>query len=130
MIRRIIQVALRDVKNSFRDPMVLYIMFSPMLLAVLLLAVTPEQDSLSVSFALGESVPSSTVAVFETYGDVEVVADDALETRVRGTDEIIGVGFDTDYFIVVEGNETAGLADLPNVILAGMTTPKIGRAHV
>jgi ABC-2 type transport system permease protein len=123
MIRRIIQVALRDVKNSFRDPMVLYIMFSPMLLAVLLLAVTPEQDSLSVSFALGESVPSSTVAVFETYGDVEVVADDALETRVRGTDEIIGVGFDTDYFIVVEGNETAGLADLPNVILAGMTTP-------
>jgi len=61
MVQRIIQVALRDIKNSFRDPMVLYIMFSPMLLAVLLLAVTPEQDRLSVSFALAESVPSSTV---------------------------------------------------------------------
>jgi hypothetical protein len=103
--------------------MVLYIMFSPMLLAVLLLVVTPEQDSLIVNFALGESVPASTVAVFETYGNVEVVADDALERRVRGTDEIIGVGFDTDYFIVVEGNETEGLAELPNVILAGINSP-------
>lgn len=123
MIKRIIQVALRDIKNSFRDPMVLYIMFSPMLLAVLLLVVTPEQDSLIVNFALGESVPASTVAVFETYGNVEVVSDDALERRVRGTDEIIGVGFDTDYFIVVEGNESEGLAELPNVILADITNP-------
>lgn len=123
MLKRIRNVTIRDIKNSFRDPMVLYIMFSPMLLAILLLVVTPEQDSLSVNFALSESVPASTVAVFETYGEVEVVADEQLETRVRGTDEIIGVGYDTDYFIVVEGNETEGLAELPNVILAGINNP-------
>jgi ABC-2 type transport system permease protein len=130
-MKRIIHIAIRDMKNSVRDPMILYTLVAPFLLAALLLFVAPEQDQINLSFVMMESTDVNVIEAFERYGTVELVAsEEAINARVRGTDEVIGIVFDGEYVVVTEGNETPGLEDIPALILQILENPLEGSLTV
>jgi ABC-2 type transport system permease protein len=130
-MKRIIHIAIRDMKNSGRDPMILYTLVAPFLLAALLLFVAPEQDQINLSFVMMESTDVNVIEAFERYGTVELVAsEEAINARVRGTDEVIGIVFDGEYVVVTEGNETPGLEDIPALILQILENPLEGSLTV
>jgi ABC-2 type transport system permease protein len=130
-MKRIIHIAIRDMKNSGRDPMILYTLVAPFLLAALLLFVAPEQDQINLSFVMIESTDVNVIEAFERYGTVELVAsEEAINARVRGTDEVIGIVFDGEYVVVTEGNETPGLEDIPALILQILENPLEGSLTV
>jgi len=130
-MKRMLQVAFRDMKNSLRDPMILYTLSAPFLLAFLLLYIAPEQDQINLSFVMMDSIDTQVVKTFEQYGTVELVSTkEALDERVRGTDEVIGIAFDGDYLVVLEGNETPGIEEIPALILQTLNDPIDGALTV
>lgn len=118
MLQRISAIIKRDMKSSFRDPLIIYIIISPLLLAFLLRGFIPSVDSASVQFAvLGED--HYITEQFERYGRVEVFESrENLEYRVNATDDIVGVIDNKgQYDIILEGNESEGLKAITEDIL-------------
>lgn len=118
-IKRIFKIAGRDIRSNMRDFMVLYILFSPFLLSIILMLVAPEKDSISVNFALESSFDSALVELFDDYGTVTLYGtEDEVIDRVDAPDEVLGVVLRGDtYTVIVQGNESEGMEDLPRMIL-------------
>ncbi|QVK20775.1 ABC transporter permease [Mycoplasmatota bacterium] len=110
MIRRILQVFKRDVKSGLRDFMILYMLIVPFIIGIILILATPEKDEITFTYAVTEQMEEGLIDAFDSYGDVIIVKDrEALVERVERTDEVVGIDYDGDYQIIMQGNEAVEL---------------------
>lgn len=118
MIYRIFTIIKRDVKSGFRDAIILYILLSPILVALLLRAFIPSVNSATLQLATLEN--SMMIEHLEQYGSVETFDSiGSLQKRVNATDDIVGIiaGDSSSYEIILEGNESAGTVDTVESLL-------------
>lgn len=103
---KMFRIFMRDVKVNTRDFMALYIMLFPILFSVAILIFTPGVSDTSVNLAVLSS-DKDMVAYFEDFAKVETFDTvEAIEQRVLGRDEIIGVISDGDTsYLLQQGNE-------------------------
>lgn len=120
-MRKILAIFRRDLRSSFRDSMVLYILVMPFIIAVILNLLTASASDTALSVAVDPSVDQEVVAYLETLGSVETVADsDALIERVNRLDDIYGLRMeDGGYIIHRQGNEKLEMQD---VLLSALDT--------
>jgi ABC-2 type transport system permease protein len=112
-IKRVMKVAGRDIRSGLRDSMFLIMVIMPFVMAIVITAVTPKSNEITVKFAVTEAMDTELISFLENYGQVSVHADqEALAERVEQLDEVIG--FDKtgpakdDYGILLQGNESEG----------------------
>ncbi len=114
MLRRILSIALRDLKSGIRDFMVLFILVMPILLAVLLKSFVPSVGAAVLHAVVPEGTDPAFVDMLERHGRVETVAGrDALVRRVAAKDDVVGfVESAGETEILVGGNEAQGVPEL------------------
>ena len=118
-MKRILNITKRDIKSSFRDYMVLYIMIAPLIIAFILTFFIPSAESTTFNIALDSSIETELIKEFEKYGSVEIFNNkNEISDRVLGIDDAIGLTKnDRQYEIIAEGNEEEELAKLPQIII-------------
>ena len=107
-IRRILSIFYRDLRSGTREFLLLYMILSPLVLAVVFRFFLPSVNAISFSYALDKNLGSSVIEEFKKYGSVEVIdGRQKIEDRVNRIDDIIGVITDEggSYVLVVQGNE-------------------------
>jgi len=106
-MKKIWTIFRRDLKSSFRDSMVLYILVMPFLIAIILNLLTASTSGTALNVVVDPSVDTEVVEYLKTVGSVETVTDsDALIERVNRLDDIYGVSMENgDYLIHRQGNE-------------------------
>lgn len=127
-MKRILNITKRDIKSSFRDYMVLYIMIAPLIIAFILTFFIPSAESATFNIALDSSVETELIKEFEKYGSVEIFNNkNELSNRVLGIDDVIGLTkINGEYEIIAEGNEEEELAKLPQIIINKYISEKTG----
>lgn len=119
MMNRIFSIVKRDLKSSFRDALIVYIIIAPLGLAFLLRMFLPNLDNASVQFAVLEE-EGELAAYLEEFGRVETFLNtDDLEDRILEADDVIGVVKAQDYEVILEGNETSGIFELAENVVLG-----------
>lgn len=119
-MRKIVTIAARDLKSGLRDGMILYTMLFPVIAAVILRFFLPAVGEAGIRFAVPAEADPAFVLHLEEYGMVETVRNrEELETRIRQTDDIVGlVQSEEGFRIILEGNEAEGIQRLTEGILA------------
>lgn len=111
---RIFALFRRDLRVAARDFMLVFMVVAPFLMALVLRFFIPGVSESALRLAVDGSVDADTAAAMERYAVVTACdGADALAARVAAADDVIGVTRDGDgYALLVEGNETEGLAEL------------------
>lgn len=119
MIKRILNITVRDIKSGLRDYMILYIFIAPFLLALILRMLIPTAGSTTIKVAVDNSIDQDMVEYLEEFGKVEVLKDvRAIKDRIKETDDIFGViKEDGRYIIYEQGNETKGTIEILDYIV-------------
>jgi ABC-2 type transport system permease protein len=120
MLRRIVAVLARDTRSSMRDYMILYSVLAPVVLAFVLGILVPAMGGASINLVVPADIGAGMIEGLRAYGKVEVVRDAAaVEARVLAWDDAAGiVARAGSYEVILEGNESHDLAQLPGAILA------------
>jgi len=120
IMKKILSMLKIDIKLITRNPIVLYMVISPALLAFAFLAVLGNMGQGTMSFVVGKNVSAEVIANIEKIGNVEIVADEAeVVQRVEGFDSIAGVvNEDGAYKIVLEGNEGADFSKQAKMLIS------------
>lgn len=119
-MRRILAIFSRDIKNSFRDYLVLYMIIAPFLLAIGLNFFIPSAQSASLQFALNEKVGEKIISEFERYGEVQVYpTDEEVKERVNDIDDVAGITKNEkgNFQLILEGNESHDTEVIPQMII-------------
>ncbi|MFZ5353736.1 MAG: ABC transporter permease [Bacillota bacterium] len=107
---RLLSIFRRDLKSSFREFLLLYIIAAPILFAIGLRFFIPSVNAVSIQFAMEKSMDISVIEEFNKYGSVELFDNsDELNSRVKKADDIVGIARNAagDYTVILEGNEKA-----------------------
>jgi ABC-2 type transport system permease protein len=118
-MRRILAILKRDLLSTTRDPMLIYTILAPFLIALVARFVLPGMSQTALNLVITQESAFLAPAL-ERYAHVEIVPDRArLERRVLAFDEAVGIVPDGQggYTLVFEGNETRDAQMLPAVIL-------------
>jgi hypothetical protein len=119
MFGRMAALMRKDVKAGLRDSLLVYMIAAPVLFAVLMLGLIPLIEGSSVGFAVAGEFEPRALEALERHGAVERLAGRAeVVARVEQSDHLIGVFGGGEVEVIVEGNEPAGLRELPGRILA------------
>lgn len=118
-MKKIWTIFRRDLKASFRDSMVLYILVMPFLIAVILNLLTASTSGTALNVVVDPSVDTEVVEYLETLGSVETVANtDTLVERVNRLDDIYGLRMENgDYLIHRQGNEKVEMHEVLQMAL-------------
>lgn len=115
-MKRIFSIFSRDMVSNTREFLIVYILISPLLLALGLRFFIPSVDATTgLTFALDARVEEEIRVEFLKYGQVELYTDiEELKNRVSGIDDVSGViklrpG---EYQLVSEGNESNQVGEL------------------
>jgi ABC-2 type transport system permease protein len=127
-MKRILNIFNRDIKNSLRDNLLIYVLFMPIVMTLLLSVFFPETRSATVSIVVQQDMEQSFVQELENYGNVEIVATrKKLESRVNDFDDAIGIVREKgQYTIITQGNEGQESSLLPMIILDKVLDPTEG----
>jgi hypothetical protein len=126
MLQRIMSMIAKDLRTSTRDQISLYILLSPILIALLLLLVIPIFEDQKPQFVATRALAERDLDALAAHGHLELVDDRAaLERRVLQRDDITGIVPAHDdagerpgaIEIIVQGDEPEQLAALPRLIL-------------
>lgn len=119
-MKKILSLLKIDLRLITRNPIALYMVISPALLAFAFLAVLGNLGHGTMSFVAEKNVPAEVIANIEKIGNVEIVADKSkVVQRVEGFDSIAGViNEDGAYKIVLEGNEGADFSRQAGMLIA------------
>jgi len=125
MFARIATLVAKDLRVSSRDKLSLYILISPVLLALLMVAVLPLFENPRPNFVVTDGLAASDRAALERVGEVELVASrDAVVARVMGRDDATGIvaGGDAsgEIELIVEGDEPEALRGLALGVLEAL----------
>lgn len=124
MLKKITAIMLRDLKSGLRDFMVIFIMVIPFLLAFALSLFVPSAGATTYQFAVDEKVGADVIEYLAKVGKVEVIGEGkSVEERVLQNDDIAGIKKDGNRFeILLEGNESEGIAEVTQQILMHLNT--------
>lgn len=123
MIKRILSIFKRDMLNSFRDYLILYMFIAPILLAVGFSFFIPSVQSASIQFAVDKSLGEEVIQEFEKYGRVEIYETiEEIENRVNDVDDIAGIVKNNqgEFQVILEGNESHDTEVIPQMIIRDM----------
>ncbi len=117
-MKKIIRIFENDLKIAIRDPISLWIALSPLVMAALVVWLTPGISDTSLYIATLES-EKEMVEYFEKVAKVETYESvSGVEERVLNRDHVIGVlGKDEDYEIIAQGNEVGNVEDFAKYIV-------------
>lgn len=103
-----------DFTNSRRDSILLYLILSPLLLAVGISLFVPSIGGIGLTMAVGPDVSLDTVNALEEYAAVETFdSREDLQKRVAGRDDVPGFYKEGNrYVLVFEGTESNELRNL------------------
>lgn len=118
-MKKIWTIFRRDVKASFRDSMVIYILVMPFIIAVILNLLTASASGSALNVVVDPSVDAGVVEYLKTLGSVETAADaEALRERVDRLDDRYGLRMENgEYLIHRQGNETVEMQELLQMAL-------------
>src|SRR6056297_2301399 len=117
-MKNIINLILKDIASSRRDNIILYMLISPILIAVIMRFFIPSFESSSITFAINAK-NNNLVQQVESYGKViTFINEKELEERVQQNDDVIGIIEEGgEYRIILEGNEKKEMGEAAYVIL-------------
>lgn len=120
MFERILTMIRKDLRTSIRDQLVLYMLCSPVLIGLGLAFAMPMLERATPGFAVDAELDAAHVEQLAALGPIERLPDRAaVEARVLERDDVLGVvaasGRDDgrDYEVLVEGDESEALRELP-----------------
>ena len=119
-MKKIWSVFQRDLRSAFRDPMGLWLLMTPIIIAVIIVAISPGISDSALSVAmLGDADPAQ-VGYFENFAKVtQYDSLDAIEERVGRRDDTVGiVASENGTEIVMQGDEPAEIEDMAKTISA------------
>jgi len=118
MLKRMAAIVKRDLMSGFRDSLILYILISPLVIAVLFRLFIPNLNMASIQFSVLES-DTALIAHLQQYGAVETfTTQEKMEDRVRDIDDSVGVvDKNGEYVMILEGNESEEIANSIKYIL-------------
>ncbi|OAA31532.1 hypothetical protein AT15_05515 [Kosmotoga arenicorallina S304] len=124
-MKRLIRIFERDLKNSVRDSMLLYILIAPILLAVLLRAFIPAVRDLSIEFGAVEPLNQTLVERIEKFAPVTFFSSTGkLMERIEGYDDFLGIRMEKGKLILIaQGNEPEEYLSLASEILSYSLNP-------
>ncbi len=107
-MKKALSVLQRDLKISVKDPMALWMILMPLVLALFILWIAPGISESVPTLAVDSTLDEAFIQTLETYAGVDVLENaDAVKERVLRRDEVIGViGGETGPVLVRQGNET------------------------
>lgn len=119
-MKRPLAIFNRDIRSSFREFMLIYMIIAPILLTIGLKFFIPSAESASLQFALEGSLDESIVNEFSKYGDVEIYDNiEDIKTRVKDVDDIAGISINNlgRLKVILEGNESHDTKEMPKKII-------------
>lgn len=110
----------RDLRIASRDGMALWIMFAPILLAVIIMVVSPGINDSNLNLAVQNTVDQEQIEALKTLSKVTVYDNvEDIKTRVAKRDEVIGLVTEGDEVVLIaQGNETEAGLQQAQLILA------------
>lgn len=124
-MRAILNLMRQDLTTALRDNIVLYMIISPLLLALLVRLFLPSVEATGLTMALSREVAGNLAAAVEEYADVENFAtDDEVIARVEQNDAVPGLILeDGELVLLFEGNEPEAIIEAGQAVLTAITTP-------
>lgn len=120
MLDRILTMIRKDLRTSTRDQIVLYMLCSPILIGLGLAFTMPMLERATPGFAVAPGLDAAHVEQLAALGPIERLPDRAaVEARVLERDDVLGVvaaserADGRDYEVLVEGDESEALRELP-----------------
>ncbi len=120
MFERILTMVRKDLRTSIRDQIVLYMLCSPLLIGLGLAFLMPMLERATPGFAIEPGLDAAHVEQLAALGPIERLPDRAaVEARVLARDDVLGVvaasgrADGRDYEVLVEGDESEALRELP-----------------
>jgi len=119
MLKKIITIFLRDLKVSTRGFLTLYILVTPILIAICINLLTPSVNNTTVNLAMIEGENDNQVSYMKDFAQVELFKDaKAVEARVAKRDNIIGILPDgDDYYVLKQGDEFESVVEYATMLL-------------
>lgn len=119
MLGKMMSVMKKDFHSGRRDNMITYIVLVPLALAIIMKLFLPVMENMELSFAVSQDLEPRLVSQLEEYGQVEVFPDRAaVVKRVQGMDDVPGIVPGPEgYEVILEGNESEAVRELPGAIL-------------
>ena len=107
MLKKIFRIFIRDIKSTKREPMAIYIIVMPILLAVAITLFAPGLNDTTVNLAMLRSDELAHIEYMEQFAKVELFDDiEALERRVNKRDDVAAIAPKGEkYEIILQGNE-------------------------
>lgn len=119
-MKKSMSVLARDLKITLKDPMALWMVLMPLILALVILWISPGIGETTVNLAVDTAVGQSLIDTLSEYAAVEILnGSDAVQERVLRRDEVIGlIEGDTGPTLVRQGNETDTALETAKLLLA------------
>ncbi len=117
-MKKIIPIFLNDLSITVKDPLLLWIVFTPLILAVLIVLLTPGLIDTSL-YVAGVNSETEMLEYFEKIAKVKSYDSvKKVEERVLKKDHVIGiVPKDNNYEIIAQGNELDGVEQFAKIIM-------------
>lgn len=107
MLNKIFRIFYRDLKSTKREPIAVYIIIMPIIIAVAITLFAPGLNDTTVNLAMLESDSEEHVEYMQQFAKVELFdSEEELERRVNKRDDIAGlIPKDDSYEVVLQGDE-------------------------
>lgn len=122
-MKTILNLMRQDLTTALRDNIVLYMIISPLLLALLVRLFLPSVEATGLSLALSRQVDEDTVAALENYAALETFATaEEVVARVEQNDAVPGLILQGGEFVLLfEGNEPEAIIEAGQAVLTAVT---------
>lgn len=107
-MKKVASVVARDLKIAIKDPMALWIVIAPIVLAVVIVLISPGVNDSSLHLAIQSNVDKAVTVRLQEYARVTVYDTlEEVEARVLRRDEVVGITATPDGIeLVAQGNES------------------------
>ncbi len=119
-MKKVFSIFQRDLKIVLKDPLALWIFIAPLLLAVIINAVSPGINDTTVNLAIHSEVDNAYINTVSDFANIEVYDTlQEVEARVLKRDEVIGVkNTDDGISVIAQGNESETSIQAANLLNA------------
>jgi len=125
-MKAILNLLRQDLATALRDNIVLYMIVSPLLLALLVRLFLPSVEATGLTIALSGQVGDDLTAALEDYAVVEIFdTDEEVVARVEQNDAVPGVILEEgEVVLLFEGNEPEAIIEAGKAVLTAVTAPE------
>lgn len=127
MLKRVLNFIQKDFTSAMRNNVVIYGSLFPILLAIGLSLFLPGVQSMKLTVAIDGDVEQKVIEGWKKYANVEVYdSRDKVQKRVEKPDDVAGVvKKNSEYVILLEGNETGEAKEIATVLLDAVLSGKL-----